>query len=199
MGRYSNKFVLCILVNGQVQKDLANGEVHIPFGSEYAVRLRNKNNRRAVVDLVIDGETVGSFVVKANNHLDVKRWADKDVAFKFVDLESPDAYDHGKQGANPDKLKGTVEARFRLEKENPKVEHIHHYYPYPMPVVTLPITPQPYPKTPWYSPDTHRVTCDMPMNSVQPAVMNYGATGGAAVMRSGGACNTSYTSNCSHL
>lgn len=142
MGRYSNKFVLCILVNGQVQKDLANGEVHIPFGSTYTVRLINKNNRRAVVDMFIDGEEVGSFVVKAHDRLDVKRSAHKDAAFMFVDLDSPEAYGEGKQGPNPDKTKGLIEAKFRLEKEAPKkVEH--HYYPYPVypPVVTLPVYP----------------------------------------------------------
>lgn len=167
MGRYSNRFVLCILVNGQVQKDLANGEVHIPFGSEYVVRARNKNDRRAVVELSIDGETVGRYVVEARSHYDIRRWADKDVAFKFVDLESEDAYDHGKQGPNPDKSKGLVVASFFLEKARPapaKVEHIYHHY-----------TP-----TPWPGTTIRRPTCDLSSHEVR-----------TADVRSGGACSMS--------
>jgi len=55
---YSNKFVMCVLHHGHPLKELANGMVSLPFGAEYALRLRNKNNRRAVVKLFIDGENV---------------------------------------------------------------------------------------------------------------------------------------------
>ena len=53
---YSNKFVMCVLVNGKPVEELANGEVQIPFNTEYVLRFRNKNDRRAVVKFWIDGE-----------------------------------------------------------------------------------------------------------------------------------------------
>ena len=146
---YSNHFVMCVLVNGNVQKELANGQVSLPFGTEYSLRFRNKNSRRAVVKIYIDGENVsgGGYVVNANDHIDIKRHHDKDRSFKFVSLDSPDAQDFGKDGPNPDKVKGTIEARFYLEKERPQYvplpyyppvireehHHHHHHDHYPLP------------------------------------------------------------------
>jgi hypothetical protein len=129
---YSNKFVMCVLLNGQPQKELGNGQVNLPFGAEYALRLRNKNDRRAVVKIYIDGENVsgGGYVVNAHDHVDIKRHHDKDRAFKFVSLDSPEAFDHGKDGPNDDKVKGTIEARFYLEKKRPEVVYrdVHHHH-----------------------------------------------------------------------
>jgi hypothetical protein len=125
---YSNKFVMCVLINGHVQKELANGVVPIPFGSEYTLRFRNKHNRRAVVQIYIDGENVsgGGYVINANDSVDIRRHSDVDRAFKFVSLDSEEAHEHGKNGPNTDKVKGTIEARFYLEKEEIRVREIHH-------------------------------------------------------------------------
>lgn len=155
---YSNKFVMCVLLHGRPQKELANGVVSLPFGTEYALRFRNKNDRRAVVKIYIDGENVsgGGYVIQPHSHVDIKRHHDKDSAFKFVSLDSPEALDHGKDGPNPNKLKGTIEARFSLERERPHViyrdvhhdhhHHHHHDYPRPLPIPTFPpyVWPQPY-------------------------------------------------------
>ena len=144
---YSNRFVLCILINGVPQKELANGEVHIPFGTIYALRLRNRHNRSAAVQIYIDGENVGGegYKIPANDKIDIKRYADKDVTFRFVDLESPEAIEHGKNGPNPDKIKGVVEARFYLAIDQPtKVEHHHYYQTVPRPYPLYPIGIPPY-------------------------------------------------------
>lgn len=129
---YSNRFVMAVLVNGVPSKELANGTVQLPFGSEYALRFRNKNDRRAVVKIYIDGENVsgGGYVVPANSYVDIERHHDKDSSFKFVSLESGDAIEHGKNGPNHDKVKGTIEARFFFEKpQQAKPVHVHHYHP----------------------------------------------------------------------
>ncbi len=145
---YSQRFVACVLVNGEPQRELANGTVPIPFGTEYALRFRNKNARRAVVQIYIDGENVSGtgYVIDPKGVVDIRRHADKDVSFKFVSLDSPEAVEHGKNGPNEDKLKGVIEARFFLEKEAPPapkvVEHHHHHYPN---------YPKPWPK-PYYPP-----------------------------------------------
>lgn len=137
---YSNHFVMAVMVNGQARGELANGIVKMPFNTEYTLRFKNKNNRRAVVKIFVDGENVsgGGYVINAKDHIDIKRHHDKDRAFKFVSLDSPEAVEDGKNGPNEDKTKGTIEARFYLEKENPnpQVIHIHHdhwYRPVPRP------------------------------------------------------------------
>jgi hypothetical protein len=160
---YSNKFVLALLKDGTPQKELSNRTVQIPFGAEYSLRLRNKHSRRAVVQIYIDGENVsgGGYVIPANDHVDIKRHYDKDRAFKFVALDSEEAVDFGKNGPNPDKVKGTIEARFYLEKERPpapiykEVHHHHdHYYPKPYPVYP-PVYPKPHWSDPWYGYGTY--------------------------------------------
>lgn len=174
---YSNHFVMCVLVDGQPIQELANGVVTLPFGTEYALRFRNKNNRRAVVKIYIDGENVsgeGGYVIRANDYIDIKRHHDIDRSFKFVSLDSPDAVDHGKNGPNADKVKGTIEARFYLEKEAPPRpvvvdHHHHHYHDWYRPIVPR---PQPFPYRPyWYTStgDTSQDSCQMTCNAAPPA------------------------------
>ena len=109
---------MCILVNGQIAKEFPNGTTLIPFGSEYTIRFRNKNFRKAVVKFTIDNEDAssGGYIIPGNDFIDIRRYAHKDVAFKFVDLNSPEAIDFGKND-NKDKNKGVIEAKFYLEKE----------------------------------------------------------------------------------
>lgn len=123
---YSGGFVGCILVNGQVQAERADGIVIIPEGTEYAIRLRNKNDRRAVGQIFIDGENVsgGGYVINQHNYVDIYRFSDKDEAFRVVGLNSPEAVDAGKNGPN-DGTKGVIELRFRLEVERPRVQHVN--------------------------------------------------------------------------
>ena len=117
---YNNKFVVTIIKDGHIMKELANGSVPIEFGSEYKIRLRNKHNRRAVCNLSIDGENVsgGGFIIPANSFIDIERPVDVAKKFKFVSLESEEAYDYGKNGSNHNKIKGTIVAEFALEKEH---------------------------------------------------------------------------------
>jgi hypothetical protein len=117
---------MCVLVDGQIQKELENGTVPIPFNSEYTLRFRNKNNLRAVVKFYIDGEDVSGngYVIPANSHIDIKRHSSVDKSFKFVSLDSEDAIDQGKNGSNLNKIKGLIEAKFYLEKkQNYNIEY----------------------------------------------------------------------------
>lgn len=150
---YSNKFVLCLLVNGRVQKDRKNGTVELPFGTEYALRLRNKHNRRALAKIFIDGENVSGpgYIIGARDFVDIQRHHDKDRAFKFVDLDSEEAYDAGKNGPNEDKEKGLIEVRFHLEKERDWDYH-QPVTPIPMP---RPRPPYRDPYEPWIKPLWH--------------------------------------------
>ena len=118
---YSNKFVLSVICDGQIVKELDNGQVNIPFGSEYTLRLRNRNNRRALAKISIDGENVsgGGIIIAANSFVDIERSVDVARKFKFVALDSAEAQDYGKNGPNPNKTKGTITVDFALEYERP--------------------------------------------------------------------------------
>jgi len=148
---YSNRFVISVLVNGQVQKEFANGEVHLPFGTEYAIRFRNKNNRRAVVKLFIDGEKMcrGGFVIPANTYRDIECSSQTLRKFKFVDLQSTEAQDHGKDQSNAEKRMGLIEAHWYLEKERPVVKEIHHHHNHPVPYPMPYPVPRPWPYRPY--------------------------------------------------
>ena len=122
---------MTIVVNGQIVKELENGSVPIPFGSEYKIRLRNKHNRRAICKLTIDGENVsaGGFIIPANDVIEIERPADIAKKFKFVSLDSEEAYDQGKNGPNYSKIKGVISADFALEKEYKPVINLGGYLP----------------------------------------------------------------------
>ncbi len=131
---YTSKFVFCLLQNGQIHDGRKDGVVSLPFGSEYGLRFRNKNERRAVVKFTIDGEEASGegFVIPAQSAIDIFRYAHKDAKFKFVDLESEAAADFGKSD-NVNGEKGVIEAKFYLEKVKPiaasaPVEHHYHYH-----------------------------------------------------------------------
>jgi hypothetical protein len=116
---YSNSFVVTICGCGNYADELSNGEVLLQFNTEYGIYLKNKNYRRAVAKIFIDGENVsgGGYIIPANQSITIYRHADIDKAFRFVSLTSKAAKAAGKSGPNPDKEKGLVEVRFYLEKE----------------------------------------------------------------------------------
>lgn len=134
---YSNNFVICVTVNNKPQRELPNGVVELPFGAEYALRFRNKNNRRALVEFSIDGEVVSGpgYIISANGVIDIERFHDVANKFRFVPLDSDDAVDYGKNGKQ-DGYKGLIEAKFYLEKEakfvpaSPYRPPYDPYYPY---------------------------------------------------------------------
>jgi hypothetical protein len=130
---YSNSCVLAVLVNNTPCSELANGSVTIPFNSEYSIRVRNKDKKRKLVaKIFVDGENIseGGVIVSPGSYVDVEGPVNSNKRFKFVDLESPDAVDSGKNGSNLDKTKGLIEAQFFFEKEEKSKEvHHHHHYP----------------------------------------------------------------------
>jgi hypothetical protein len=177
---YSNRFVMCVLVNGKPVEELANGEVQIPFNTEYVLRFRNKNDRRAVVKFWIDGELVSGnngYVIPANDFIDIKRHNNRDAAFVLVPLNSGEAVDAGKNGPNYDKQKGVVKAEFTLEKKYEPVREIHHYH-HPRPRIHK-FVPDPFP--PLYNPyDPYR---SISHNSLESpgAPMDHYSAGGATM------------------
>lgn len=90
---YDSQFVLCVLHKGSPVREI-NGKVHVPFGSEYNIRLKNKHSYlRAKARVWIDGRQVsnlGDFILQPGQTLDLERFLDSSLSqgsrFKFVPL-----------------------------------------------------------------------------------------------------------------
>ena len=138
---YSNNFVVAILFNNQFQEESVGGVVKLPFGSEYIVCLRNKNERRAVARVFIDGENVtrGGIIVQAHGYIDLECDVINRRKFKFVSAKSSEAIDAGKNNRQDDG-NGVIRVEWQLEKETK-----------PLPVV---IKRQFYPAIDPYAPPT---------------------------------------------
>jgi hypothetical protein len=150
---YSFGLVASIIHNGQISYDRADGVVLLPFGAEFAIRLRNKNNKDALAVVTIDGENVsdGGFIVKANSSWDIERAVDKVGKFKFVPADSKTAKAAGKAAGQ--ETNGVINIEWYLRKE---------YQPIYAKVDCLPliaIDPSPYfPQWPTPTPYTVRNT-----------------------------------------
>ncbi len=72
---YESKLAAAIKVDGKVLREFKD-TVHIPFGSEYTVLLKNLNTTRAVANVFIDGENAvpGGLVVDPGREVDLERW-----------------------------------------------------------------------------------------------------------------------------
>jgi len=120
---YSSNFVASVLVGGKIVREEGN-TVKVPFGGEYCVRLRNKNNTLCIVDLYVDGElanTVGSLVLEGNSYYDVRGFLTKlgnHKKFQFVKLSD-------NRVRQPGELEnGIIEARFYLQKQVERVKEV---------------------------------------------------------------------------
>lgn len=71
---YQSKLAAAIKVNGKVLREFKD-TVHIPFGSEYTILLKNLNTTRAVVNVYIDGNDMvpGGLVLDAGREVDLER------------------------------------------------------------------------------------------------------------------------------
>lgn len=96
MMAYENKFVVSVLVNGRPVREFnSSGKrtATVPFGSEYKIRLINKNNVRAKASVFIDGTDVlcgKKIVLGPYETVDLERFvddADKGKKFKFISVE----------------------------------------------------------------------------------------------------------------
>ena len=87
---YTSSFASAIKVNGKVlreDKDI----VMLPYGTEYTILLKNLNNKRAQVNVTIDGEVVtgNGLVINANSEIELERFIKDNLnegnRFKFIE------------------------------------------------------------------------------------------------------------------
>lgn len=129
---YKKNFVAAIKVNGQILRE-SNDRVELPFGSEYAILLKNLDTVRMQARISIDGQdATGWLIVEPGRHIDVERFVkdlDRGNRFKFIE-RAERIEEH--RGVKIDD--GLVRVEFKREKvfEAPKLVYHHydyHYYP----------------------------------------------------------------------
>lgn len=116
---YSNGYAVAVVVGGNVVEERQDGVVAVPFGAEYTIRLINRNGKRALANVIIDGNQVtgGGLIVPAYGTVNLERPTDKAVKFRFASTESEAAHAHGKAGPDTDGSKGLVRVEWYPEKE----------------------------------------------------------------------------------
>lgn len=116
---YDSQHVLAIIHDGSPVREI-NGQVRLPFGSEYKIRLKNKHSYlRTKVRVWIDGRLVsnlGDFILRPNQTLDLERFLDSSLdsgnKFQFVPLSD------GRVNDPTDSENGIVKVEFYREIDN---------------------------------------------------------------------------------
>ena len=115
---YKSKMAAAIKVNGKVLREFKD-TIYIPFGSEYAVTLKNLHTTRAVVNVFIDGENAvpGGLVVDPGRTVDLERWIkngnlSEGNRFKFIERTS--AIENGPRGVKLED--GLIRIEFQYEQ-----------------------------------------------------------------------------------
>lgn len=114
---YSNKIALAIKSNGKVLRETKD-LVHLPYGSEFSVLVKNLDNKRLKFKLEIDGTDVldgTEIIVNANSETEIKRFIrngnmDSGNAFKFIERTA--AIENGPRGVKIEDGVVRVEAWF---------------------------------------------------------------------------------------
>ncbi len=109
-------FVAQVMTERGMAREL-QGEVVIPFDSEYKIQLSNHNNSRVVAKVSIDGISIsnlGDFVLPPNGEITLERFLDRSLTegkrFKFVRVNHPEVQDpYSREN-------GIVRVEFRKEK-----------------------------------------------------------------------------------
>lgn len=119
---YKNNLVMSINCEGNYLQENKEGEVFIPFLSEYSIFIKNKYRKKALVSIFIDGKDVLSgkrIVINENDSVDIERFIGDSLTegrkFKFI-KKTDDIIAY--KGNNPED--SLVEVRFKFEY-TPKV------------------------------------------------------------------------------
>lgn len=134
---YANKFAACLMVDDEVVREVRKDDtdfVYLPFGTDYQIRLKNLDHRRAVVSISIDGDDVldGSrLVVEGNSTTDLKGFLDSKTnkarnAFRFIEKTERVSKHRGDRVDD-----GLVRIEVQFEEDLPQVEQIIKYVPCP--------------------------------------------------------------------
>jgi hypothetical protein len=132
---YKNNFVAEVKCNGKILR-IIDGAVHLPYGSEYTILLKNLDSRKVSVRVHIDGQDVlnySSLILEPNTSSDLVGFLSGTVAknrFKFIHKTKQIQEHRG------DKIDdGLIRVEFAFEKPAPEVikktiiNEYHRCYP----------------------------------------------------------------------
>lgn len=121
-GINKNDFVLNVVGDNGFVKEI-DGQVVVPFDSEYELLLKNNHDRKCTAKIWVDGVLVsnfGDFIIDANSELNLERFVTESMEdgkkFKFVTLDNPEVDDPTR------KENGIIKVEFRLEKIARKIQ-----------------------------------------------------------------------------
>ncbi len=117
---YKNNFVVVIKYDGRILREI-DGEVSLPFGSQYSILLKNKDSKKALVDIEVDGENVltgKSLIMNGRTSQEIKgfmRNMSVTNRFKFIHKTKEISNYRG------DRLEdGLITVCYKFEREKPK-------------------------------------------------------------------------------
>ena len=143
MNMYQDRFAVAIKHNGKILRETKE-LVHLPFGSEFSVLVKNLNSKRAKFTLHIDGTDVldgEEIIVNGNSEVEMKRFIRngnmaEGNAFKFIERTA--SIEEGPRGIKVDD--GVIRVEFWFEQDQPEIKindiywnkhHYRDYYPQP--------------------------------------------------------------------
>lgn len=151
---YKNKFAVSIKSGGKLLKEDKDGNVYLPFKSNYSVFLKNLNSRKALVKISIDGEDIGNdIIISPKRSLDLERFlGDLNSGSKFLFTEKTQKISDYRGDRIDDGIL-CVEIFFEKEViEIPVITYKKYYYDYWEPHYPT------YPMVTWQYSGTN--TCD---------------------------------------
>lgn len=139
---YKNNFVAVIKHRGKILREV-DGEVSLPFGSQYSILLKNESPRRVLVTLEVDGENVlvgRDLILEGDTSQEIKGFMrDMSVTnrFKFI-YKTKEISDY--RGDRVEDGRVRIIYVFEIEKEEPirianKLDTYPKSLPYPDPWV----------------------------------------------------------------
>lgn len=170
---YKDNFVAVVVCQGDILREDGN-TVHLPFGADYSLKFKNKEARKAVVTVNVDGQDVISgrgIIVPGGGDVELEGFMDANGVvgnkFRFIQKTKQIAEFRGDRIDD-----GMITVQYRFEQPEPEVkrivEEVDYYrryrYPYPRPY------PRPHPT--WYGPE--------PRLRMQSAVGRKGPGGSSA-------------------
>lgn len=128
---YESKMAVAIKAGGKVLRESRSPEtgredtIHIPFGAEYSVFVKNMNSVRALVRIEIDGTSVTdgvSLIVEANDEIELERFIkngnmSEGLRLKFI--ERTQKIEDGPRGIKVED--GLIRVEFEFEKLPAKI------------------------------------------------------------------------------
>jgi hypothetical protein len=117
----------------QTIRESSSHEIFLPFHSEYSILLKNKNQKKAVCEVTVDGmDTLGGkrLVLPPNGEIILERFClDGDLQqgkkFLFVPVDDPRVQDSSNSS------NGVIQVRFWLEAESVYINPVPYVNPWP--------------------------------------------------------------------